>query len=300
MTIKPYLQLVRLPNLFTAAADSWAGYLIVGGGLGSGAAWPLVVTSVALYAAGIVLNDLVDLETDRLERPSRPLPSGRVSATTAKAIIAVSLTMGVVAPLFTGHRNTNVVAALLALAVLTYNLGAKRTPWGPWFMGLCRALNLLLGFSIAQNLGGWPCWLAAFAYGTFVAGITWISRSEAAVVERRGLAMGAILQYVGLVGVLVAILVLAGAAQSAIDRAILPIEALLAFGLVALVITRSTGRALGDPRSGTIQTAVKTGIFSLVWLDAALVFSACGFFPGLAVLALWVPAVYLGRWIYST
>ncbi len=28
--LKPYLQLVRLPNLFTAAADPLAGWLLVG------------------------------------------------------------------------------------------------------------------------------------------------------------------------------------------------------------------------------------------------------------------------------
>ncbi len=31
MALKPYFQLVRLPNLFTAAADPLAGFLIAGG-----------------------------------------------------------------------------------------------------------------------------------------------------------------------------------------------------------------------------------------------------------------------------
>ena len=35
MAMKPYLQLVRLPNVFTAAADSLAGWLLVGGSLDS-------------------------------------------------------------------------------------------------------------------------------------------------------------------------------------------------------------------------------------------------------------------------
>ena len=34
---------------------------------------------MAIYAAGIVLNDVFDYEIDRVERPGRPLPSGRVS-----------------------------------------------------------------------------------------------------------------------------------------------------------------------------------------------------------------------------
>ena len=46
-------------------------------------------------------------------------------------------------------------------------------------MGACRGLNLLLGMTHAAALGGPIAWLAALAYGVFVAGITIGSRSEA-------------------------------------------------------------------------------------------------------------------------
>ena len=39
MAIKPYLQLVRLPNLFTAAADPLAGWLLVRGSLDEPGRW---------------------------------------------------------------------------------------------------------------------------------------------------------------------------------------------------------------------------------------------------------------------
>ena len=45
-------------------------------------------------------------------------------------------------------------------------------------MGACRGLNLLLGMAHAPALGGPVAWLAAFCFGLFVAGVTWISRSE--------------------------------------------------------------------------------------------------------------------------
>src|SRR5581483_11719795 len=80
MAIKPYLQLVRLPNVFTAAADSLAGWLLVRGTFDEPRRWlPLVAASMATYAGGIALNDVFDYEADLRERPSRPLPSGRVS-----------------------------------------------------------------------------------------------------------------------------------------------------------------------------------------------------------------------------
>src|SRR5262245_19490117 len=78
--LKPYLHAVRLPNLFTAGADSLAGWLICGGALAAVAGWgPLVLASMAFYAGGFALNDVFDLELDRRERPARPLPSGAIS-----------------------------------------------------------------------------------------------------------------------------------------------------------------------------------------------------------------------------
>ncbi len=81
-TIRPWLQLIRLPNVVTAAADSLAGWLLATGSLGEPWRWlPLVVSSMVLYASGTMLNDVFDFEIDRLERPGRPLPSGRVPET---------------------------------------------------------------------------------------------------------------------------------------------------------------------------------------------------------------------------
>src|SRR5690242_2306567 len=95
MTIKPYLQLVRLPNVFTAAADSLAGWLLVRGTFETPGRWlPLLAASMAIYAAGIALNDVFDLATDLKERPDRPLPSGQVSRSFAVSLGAILLLLG--------------------------------------------------------------------------------------------------------------------------------------------------------------------------------------------------------------
>ena len=95
MPIKPYLQLIRLPNVFTAAADSLAGWLLVRGTFEAPGRWlPLVAASMATYAAGIALNDVFDYATDLQERPHRPLPSGRVSRRFAAWLGATLLVLG--------------------------------------------------------------------------------------------------------------------------------------------------------------------------------------------------------------
>src|SRR4051812_16199040 len=90
-----YLQLIRLPNLFTAAADSLSGWLLVQGSLEHPSRWGfLLLASMVLYAAGTALNDVLDLDVDRLERPGRPLPSMRASARIATLFAATGLIAG--------------------------------------------------------------------------------------------------------------------------------------------------------------------------------------------------------------
>jgi 4-hydroxybenzoate polyprenyltransferase len=302
LSLKPYLQLIRLPNLFTAAADSLAGWLIVGGALADMRGWaPLVAASAGLYAAGIVLNDIIDLEIDRKERPFRPLPSGGVGRRAAGLIFAVTLALGVGLPIVWGSGKSALIATLLALAIITYDAGAKRTIAGPLFMGLCRALNLLVGLSVVADFGGWPCWLASTSYGLFVAGITCLSRSEASDPEKHGPALGLIFQDVALLGLLIASLALAGRQPgSRAPLAVLPLESLLVLAIVGLVVNQASGQAVVQPSGAKIGRAVKTGILSLVWIVAGLTCATRGVAPAVAVAALWFPAVLLGKWLYST
>jgi 4-hydroxybenzoate polyprenyltransferase len=72
--LRACLQLLRPANVTTALADVLAGFAIAG--LGNRAALPwLLLATAALYAGGIVLNDVFDREIDKLERPDRPIPS---------------------------------------------------------------------------------------------------------------------------------------------------------------------------------------------------------------------------------
>ena len=298
------LQLIRLPNVITAAADSLAGWLLVGGALGETSGWlPLAGASMCLYTAGMALNDYFDLEVDRRERPGRPLPSGRVPPRVAAGIGWGGLALGLLLALVAGAgglSSTLVVGFLLALAILSYNAGLKQTFLGPPAMGSCRALNLLLGMSVAPGLGGPVAWLAAGAFGLFVAGVTWISRSEAFGGETRNLLVGLTLQNLAFLGLAAAALMPGHFPNPSADRPLVPLEGLLILGTIAVVVNNAAARAIREPTSKFFQLAVKTGVLSLVWLDVALVASVRGPSPAFAVALLWLPAFLLARWLYST
>ncbi|WP_435005729.1 UbiA family prenyltransferase [Tundrisphaera lichenicola] len=302
MNIKPYLQLVRLPNLFTAAADSLAGWLLVTGSLDEPARWvPLVLASVAIYAAGIVLNDVFDFEIDLRERPGRPLPSGKVSRRLAAWFGAVALLAGPGLAALSGSMSSLFVASILAACVLGYDAGLKRTVLGPEAMGTCRGLNLLLGMSQAPDLGGPIGWLAAGSLALFVVGVTWISRSEVESGKTRGLLAGLTLQNLAFLGLVVAMLRPERFPGPEVYRSpTAPAFGGLVLLAVGFLVNQAGLRAYREPVPSTFQRAVKTGVLSLVWLDVALVACVRGPGPALAVAALWVPAFLLGKWLYST
>ncbi|MBV8077945.1 MAG: UbiA family prenyltransferase [Planctomycetaceae bacterium] len=302
MSITPYLQLVRLPNIFTAAADSLAGWLLVRGTFQEPGRWlPLVVASMTIYAAGIVLNDVFDYAIDLDERPGRPLPSGQVSRRFAAWLGGALLVLGPISAALSGSWASLGVALALAGCVLAYDAGLKRTALGPEVMGACRGLNLLLGMSQAADLGGPMGWLAAGSLALFVTGVTWISRSETESGRTDRLLVGMTLQDVAFLGFLAVALQPRRFPMMSPDRPpILPLEGLLVILLAAWTVNAAGARAVREPTPARFQRAVKTGVLSLVWLNVGLVAAVRGPAPALVVAALWVPAFVLGRWLNST
>ena len=143
-SLRGYIDLVRPANVTTALADVLAGYALAGLRNPRALPWLLAATA-CLYAGGIVLNDYFDRDLDRVERPERPIPSGRVSAGSAAWLGSLLLTAGVLlAAQATGAAM--IVATAIAFSVLLYDSWGKRFSLvAPLNMGLCRALNLLLG-----------------------------------------------------------------------------------------------------------------------------------------------------------
>ena len=199
-----YLQLLRLPNVFTAWADVSMGYLLATGGHASSRDFvfvfvPLIICSSSLYLAGMVLNDVCDYAQDCRQRPQRPLPSGRIDRRQAAALgsllWALGLAAGWTASWSLGVWHCGAVATTLAGCVLAYDLGGKRTVLGPPLMGACRSLNVLLGMVCTpEPRAPWDLpasWLGVAAgIGVYVAGITWFARQEAGI-SRRSHLLGA-------------------------------------------------------------------------------------------------------------
>jgi 4-hydroxybenzoate polyprenyltransferase len=281
--LRACLQLLRPANVATALADVLAGFAIAG--LGNRAALPwLLLATAALYAGGIVLNDVFDREIDRLERPERPIPSGRVSVAQAAALGAGLLVVGVAAA---AAANTTALMMALAIAgcVLLYDAWGKRhAPVAPLNMAMCRALNLLLGVAAVPSAlpGAWPIAAVPLLY---IYAVTAISRGEVHGGSSRAAGSALMVMVASLAG-LVVIVVRSG------NRAI---PALILVAALAWRVVPAFLAARRQPQPATIRAAVKRGVLSLILLDAALAAAFAGPLYAAGVLATGLVAGWLAR-----
>ncbi|MFF2510481.1 SCO3242 family prenyltransferase [Streptomyces sp. NPDC058086] len=170
-----WAELLRLPALFTVPGDALAGAATTGTRPNLRTLLA-IASSICLYEAGMALNDWADQTEDALERPHRPLPSGRIRPAAALAA-AGALTATGLALAASAGRPALAVAAPLAASVWAYDLALKRTPAGPTAMATARGLDLLLG---ATATGGSvrPALPAALTLATHTLAVTTVSRDE--------------------------------------------------------------------------------------------------------------------------
>lgn len=79
-----------------------------------------------LSASALILNDLFDLEVDRVNAPQRPLPSGLVSPTEVKMLAALTATAGLIIS-FRFGLSTLILATFLWVIGFLYNWRFKKT-----------------------------------------------------------------------------------------------------------------------------------------------------------------------------
>ena len=143
MSLRAWAELLRVSALFTVPGDALAGAAGRGARPDRGTALA-VGASLCLYEAGMALNDWADREEDAIDRPHRPIPSGRISPKAALAA-AGALTAAGLALASRAGRPSLVVSAALAATVWAYDLRLKHTAAGPAAMGAARSLDVLLG-----------------------------------------------------------------------------------------------------------------------------------------------------------
>ena len=301
-----WAQLVRLPNVFTVIADVSAAFLLISQGPQPiNRLIVIVLAGIALYWAGMILNDVFDVERDRQLRPGRPIPAGQIAIGQARTAGWSLLLVGVALAAVTGHLPSDntpatwlpaALGVLLALVIVLYDGPLKRTPLAPVAMGGCRALSFLLGASaclpIVAGTPLFPKYIAAIAvgFGVYVMGITTMARHEASGGPSPNLHLGLVVTGLGAV-------MLAVAPQMAANQAGWHVSTKdmfpLMIGMISLPVIVRGFRAVRDPSPVKIQTAIRVGILTIIPLAASFAFLGAGPTWGITIFLLTVPTLYL-------
>lgn len=293
--VKEYLQLIRLPNVFTTPSNILAGYFAAVTTTAAAEAdgvhlIAIMVSSGLLYIAGIVLNDYFDIEIDKKERPSRPLPSGKISKGYALTIAIVALLIANIIALVVGPISLAISLAL-TLLIIAYDYQLKYSVLGPFAMGGTRSLNVIFGASpvllYIDNHSVAIVGVAAASLFFYVSSITILSKKE--VGKERPNSTLVILIVFGVI------------------LAIVPLGILLQFEWTFLLnlsifagVTIVTFRQYIAKEVPSVQKAVRNMVISIIILDSVFVSGTAGLPYGLATLLLIAPVVVLAKKLYVT
>lgn len=154
----PYLNMMRpLNSLMSVFAVLIGGLLVIGTDASLAAGYySLILAMTAVFlitGAGNAINDYVDLESDRVNKPGRPIPSGRVSRRKALVFSTVLFVVGILLTLPTNY-GTLLIAIINSILLVAYSF---------WLQD-----RLLLGNIVVGYLVGSTFLFGGAALGNFV------------------------------------------------------------------------------------------------------------------------------------
>ena len=176
-SLDAWLRLARISNTPTVVSNAIAGGVLASAAAGAGTV-ALVALSMALfYTAGMILNDVLDLDVDRRERPERPLPSGVVSRNAAVTAVVALFVAGEALLALTGFEAFLAGLGLIALIVL-YDSWHKGNALSPVLMGGCRALVYVIAALAVAGAVETEVWAAAGVLLLYIVGLTQVAKAE--------------------------------------------------------------------------------------------------------------------------
>lgn len=139
------------------------------------------LAAALLNAASNALNQIFDLDIDRINKPDRVLCKGDISILGAGVFAGVTGALGLmlaaVVSTLTGHWGTLLLFALAGLFSVAYSVPPLRMKARGWWANLTVAiprgtLLKVAGWSLAQSVLSWEAWYIGLIMGVFLMGAT--------------------------------------------------------------------------------------------------------------------------------
>ena len=176
---RPFTLVAPALGMLSGAVTAYGASPRFSHGSPSTAAWAvdIFVGSVAaavLNGASNVLNQVYDLEIDRVNKPGRVIPSGRLS-TRAALVVAVLLYAASLGAAATINLGVFAMFAIAAAATVIYSVPPLRTKRFGWWANVTIAIprGVLLkvaGWSVTKPIFETEAWLIGGVFGLFLLG----------------------------------------------------------------------------------------------------------------------------------
>jgi len=169
-----YLEMMRPGNCLMALISVFIGFFLVTGAGFAFFSMNLLMALIAVFlitGAGNIINDYYDIDSDRINRPSRPLPSGRVKAKNAKGFAYTLFAAGI----FLSFINLFVliIAAVNSVMLILYSkVFQNKVLWGNLSIAYLAGSTFVYGAAAAGN----PAMLANPLILGLLAGLATLSR----------------------------------------------------------------------------------------------------------------------------
>lgn len=175
--IRGHLELARISIAPTIVTNVLAGTALAGAPFFEGRVGFLLAAIGLLYAAGMYLNDVFDVEFDREHRPERPIPSGRVGRSEAASCAAAYLTVAV-ALLGVISAEAAICGVVMTALILAYDYHHRNNPIASWIMGAIRGMVYVTVCVAWTGSVGLPEVIPATLLALYIVGVTALAEAE--------------------------------------------------------------------------------------------------------------------------
>ena len=162
---KAGIEITRWPNCLMAA------FAVIVGALASGFYYnPQIINLVIGFfaafltaASGNVMNDVMDVDIDKINAPERVIPSGRLTRKTATIESIILMAVGVAVIFFTVNIYMIIIITTGSVLIMLYSTKLKRMGFiGNVTIGILTSYCLLLGGAVQTNNFYWGPLIIAF------------------------------------------------------------------------------------------------------------------------------------------
>jgi len=150
--MNPWIRIVRPINgLMSIIATSVSGFIGLGEAIIYFFNWKYILFAVIvaflITCGGNVLNDYVDSEIDKVNHPTRPIPSGQISPRSARSASIAFFGVAIALSILALHLISIIIAVIATILLSMYEIRIKR-------FGLSKNLTISLLVGLLFVFGG--------------------------------------------------------------------------------------------------------------------------------------------------